>query len=384
MESGAIFHLQDDQTLVELHEQPYESEDLLQSLLADNPSLLAGELMNRTSPRRWLLVKREAGVPDATAAGDRWSMDHLFLDQHGIPTIVEVKRSSDTRIRREIVGQMLDYAANAVAYWPTDRIRQMFEESCRSDGKDPESEVMRLLLLEIGDSAESAVDQFWQSVEKNFEAKELRLVFVSDMIPEELQRVVEFLNEQMNQVDVLAVEVKQYVGQGSRTLVPRVFGMTAEAQSRKRAAPPPATDEASFLLRFPEAYAASLRVFFNDLRQNGLRINWGVVGCSIRTAAHGRSSPLSIAWVNPPERAGWFGLKDVTVGIDRNSLELSSPHLLGNADSYAEEIALLPGGEPVSGQGMAASSFPPDEFIAHQRVITDALITFGKRLSEEA
>lgn len=75
-----------------------------------------------------------------------------------------------------------------------------------------------------------------------------------------------------------------------------------------------------------------LRVFFNDLRQNGLRINWGVVGCSIRTAAHGRSSPLSIAWVNPPERAGWFGLKDVTVGIDRNSLELSSPHLLGNAD----------------------------------------------------
>ena len=28
------------------------------------------------------------------------------------PTLVEVKRSSDTRIRREVVGQMLDYAAN--------------------------------------------------------------------------------------------------------------------------------------------------------------------------------------------------------------------------------------------------------------------------------
>jgi 5-methylthioribose kinase len=40
---------------------------------------------------------------------------------------VEVKRSSDTRIRREVVGQMLDYAANAVVYWPLEMIRAKFE-----------------------------------------------------------------------------------------------------------------------------------------------------------------------------------------------------------------------------------------------------------------
>jgi len=40
------------------------------------------------------------------------------LDQDAIPTIVEVKRSTDTRIRREVVGQMLGYAANAVVYCP--------------------------------------------------------------------------------------------------------------------------------------------------------------------------------------------------------------------------------------------------------------------------
>jgi hypothetical protein len=38
------------------------------------------------------------------------------LDQDAIPAIVEVKRSTDTRIRREVVGQMLDYAANSVVY----------------------------------------------------------------------------------------------------------------------------------------------------------------------------------------------------------------------------------------------------------------------------
>ena len=55
--------------------------------------------------------------------GNRWSLDHLFLDQEGIPTLVEVKRGTDTRIRREVVGQMLDYAANAIVYWPVEELR---------------------------------------------------------------------------------------------------------------------------------------------------------------------------------------------------------------------------------------------------------------------
>lgn len=44
--------------LVELREQPYESDDLLQELLANHPALLAGDQMNRSVPRRWLLVSR--------------------------------------------------------------------------------------------------------------------------------------------------------------------------------------------------------------------------------------------------------------------------------------------------------------------------------------
>ena len=58
---------------------------------------------------------------------DRWSLDHLFVDQDAIPTFVEVKRSSDTRLRRQVVGQMLDYAANASAYWDAGRLRSSFE-----------------------------------------------------------------------------------------------------------------------------------------------------------------------------------------------------------------------------------------------------------------
>src|SRR3712207_9290538 len=62
------------------------------------------------------------------------------------------------------------------------------------------------------------------------------MVFVADEIPSELQRIVEFLNQQMDPAEVLAVEIKQYVGQGLKTLVPRVIGQTAEAQQRKTVA----------------------------------------------------------------------------------------------------------------------------------------------------
>ena len=82
--------------------------------------------MDRTSPRRWVLIRREMGVPSVDGGSAQWSLDHLFLDQDGIPTIVEVKRASDTRIRREVVGQILDYAANGIRYWPVESLRSEF------------------------------------------------------------------------------------------------------------------------------------------------------------------------------------------------------------------------------------------------------------------
>ena len=54
-----------------------------------------------------------------------------------------------------------------------------------------------------------------------------RLLFVADRIPDELARVVEFLNEQMPRIEVLAVEIKQFRGAALVTLVPQVIGRTA-------------------------------------------------------------------------------------------------------------------------------------------------------------
>src|SRR6266851_6110427 len=216
----------------------YEAEADLQKLLADNIHLLPGAQIDQDNPRRWLLIKREAGVPDHEGGGGWWSIDHLAVDQDAVPTFVEVKRASDTRARREVVAQMLDYAANGSAFWTPARLRAWFE------GDDPQAAAERLAvwLESTDDAAESVAAAFWDAVGTNLREGKIRLVFVADEIPATLQRLVEFLNEQMPRVEVLAVEVRQYRAAGSSTgaLVPRLIGQTSRAQAGKERAASPA------------------------------------------------------------------------------------------------------------------------------------------------
>lgn len=273
--SGGMYSIGDDGRLVAMTEQPYVSEDLLQDLLAAHPDLLAGDQMDSEAPRRWLLVSRELGLASEDAGSDRWSVDHLFLDQDAIPTIVEVKRSSDTRIRREVVGQMLDYAANAAAYWQVETLRSRFQES-RQDSD-------QALRGHLG-SPEIDPEEFWQQTKTNLQAGKVRLVFVADEIPPELHRVVEFLNAQMAPAEVLAVEIKHYVGEGMRTLIPRVIGQSAWAKQRKGGVPRKSRqwDEASFLSLAEETLseedARVITKLYAWAKDRNLRLSWGTGG----------------------------------------------------------------------------------------------------------
>lgn len=58
-----IFIVQDDNHFVEMRAAPYDSEALLQQLLASYPGLIAGDQLNAEVPRRWVLIAREQSVP---------------------------------------------------------------------------------------------------------------------------------------------------------------------------------------------------------------------------------------------------------------------------------------------------------------------------------
>jgi hypothetical protein len=122
---------------------------------------------------------------------------------------------------------MLDYAANALSYWSAETIRARFEAKCGA--RDPQE----VITDSLGDGLE--IEEFWSRVETNLAASRMRLMFVADVIPNELRAIVEFLNQQMEQVEVLAVELKQYVGDtpDHQTLVSRLIGETQAARHAK-------------------------------------------------------------------------------------------------------------------------------------------------------
>ena len=213
-----------------MEETLYPTEDLFQEMLANANEVLSGDQLNPAAPRRWLLISREMPIPDSDGGADRWSLEHLFLDQDGIPTLVEIKRSTDSRIRREVVGQMLDYAANAVVYWPVDIIQERLAAKLLKEERSIDEVLTKFLDDENGGNL--ALDDFWEKVNLNLRAGKIRMIFVADSIPPELQRIIEFLNEQMNPAEVLGVEVRLHTGgNGYELLVPTLIGRTAEAQA---------------------------------------------------------------------------------------------------------------------------------------------------------
>jgi hypothetical protein len=241
-----------------------------------------------------MLVDREQPIACELGGAGRWSLDHLFLDQDGVPTLVEVKRGTDTRIRREVVGQMLDYAANAVLHWPMEELRQRFSARCEASG----GSAAQTLAEQLG--GDQDYDAFWAKVAANLAAGRIRMLFVADRIPPELRKVVEFLNVQMRPAEVLAVELRQYQGQGLRTLVPIVLGQTQESIDQKAGAtgakPRRLWDQARILEAYeghrdPEANATARnivawiaakadRVVFNDAA------SYGYIAPEFGTGAH--------------------------------------------------------------------------------------------------
>ena len=308
-------YAQDQQGRLEpLEGERFEKEDELQALIAEHPELLDGRQMRPEDPLRWILIAREQGIAESADAAARWAVDHLLADQDAVPTLVEVKRGRNPEIRRTIIGQMLEYAAHAARTWTVDTLRRAFEESTDDPGAELGS-----LLQPAGDEEPDA-DAFWERVATNLEAAHLRLLFVADEIPDELARVVEFLNAQMARIEVLAVEIKRFKADSRQTLVPRVIGRTAASprfhagQGTRRLK----LDRESFLNAFDNSEHRRVAVQLLDVaRKSGAVLDWGSNGVCIRTPYSGWKKPVGVAWLFPPSVKGvinWRGLTAVSFG----------------------------------------------------------------------
>jgi hypothetical protein len=119
---------------------------------------------------------------------------------------------------------MLDYAANGSRYWPSGYLRSTWERSLPVD-TDPEGAIQTFALTDP--------ESFWAEVDDNLRMGRVRMLFVSDEIPTELQTIIEYLNEQMDFAEVLGVSIARYEAGELSVLVPRVVGSSARLEQSK-------------------------------------------------------------------------------------------------------------------------------------------------------
>lgn len=195
----------------------YMNEAALQQLLAESPGLLYG--VEKDSA----LVARELFI-----LGTGY-LDLAIVHLDGAITLVECKLSSNPEIRREIVGQILAYAA-AISRWGVDDLAAAWRSTTKTDLDES------ALALATESSVPFEPTNFRYQLAANLAAGRFRLILAVDQATSELRNIVEFLNRRStDDLEVLGVEF-EYIRDGDvEILIPNTFGIeSAERKSSTR------------------------------------------------------------------------------------------------------------------------------------------------------
>ena len=151
-------------------------EGALQRFFEQYPQIIPGRQIdpNTDDPPRFILLRREMPIGN-------WSLDHLFVDQRGVLTLVETKLFENPEARREVIGQIIEYAANAAQIWAGGQARQKASEYWAKLGKNLDDNVREAFGQELD------VDAFWNMVENNLKEGRIRLIIASDDLRPEVR-----------------------------------------------------------------------------------------------------------------------------------------------------------------------------------------------------
>ena|GEM_PF-473821 len=270
--------IKENNEFVEMEEKKHTRELDFQKLIEEYPDLIPGDQIDSGNPRKWLHVGSEVNFP-IVGSGNIY-LDHLFLDfldQDGIPTLVEIKRSEDDRLKREVTAQIIEYGANLLLSMDV----QILKEKVASNENADITEIL---------GEEDEEDEFWQKVDKNLKSEHVRLLVVADEIPQRLQNALEFLNRNMESVEILAVEIKQYTDDKVTTLVSRVIGQSIEAQTKKAriTSSGPKLNKETFFEKLEGAGQPFYEEFFDSIQEKGFKPLFGTKGFSLRIPVDGK------------------------------------------------------------------------------------------------
>ena len=209
--ANALFRLSSGKTAVPIAQSDHGNEHNLQYIIEQNPDLLLRD-QDVESGRHLHLVKRELRLQAVNSADPALSLDHFMVDDEGIPVLVEVKRSANPESRREVVGQMMDYAVRISAMDSSD-LQEMYEAS---NGTLAPSDDNR---------------SFWRNVSFNLKSGRMRMVFAADSLPGSLKAIIELLDNAMPNIDVYGVEIARHETGGEVFLTTNIVQSNAKSVS---------------------------------------------------------------------------------------------------------------------------------------------------------
>jgi hypothetical protein len=158
-------------------------EKWLQDLIIQHPDLLpTGEIEAIFEPL--VLMGREIPI-----SGGR--IDILFMTPHGYPVIVETKLWRNPESRRDVVGQVLDFAF-ALSKWDFDRLNDGIKQHSTKGLKRGQN--IRALMKKHLETHQIGFDEFKERVEKNLRLGRFLVAVVGDRIRSSSRDILEGLN----------------------------------------------------------------------------------------------------------------------------------------------------------------------------------------------
>ncbi len=160
---------------------------------------------------------------------------------------------------------------------------------------------------------------------------------------------------------------------------------TPHGVEQVEATPPASTptrlDEHQFLRSLDnDEYREALRGLFETAKAVGMVFEWGSVGSSIRLHTPDRDEPLTVAWVFP-DRAGWSGLRHLTLGYDTGSAK-NTPSVQDALSKYVDAVRRVPGAVRARARALQAYTFAPEAVCAQQEQLARLLRQLSRRAQD--
>ncbi len=200
-----------------LESQSFENEKLLQGVLEKFPEFIALDDLGVSEP--FFVIGREVSTP----AG---FIDVLCMDGEGVLTVIETKLARNPQIRREVIGQVLEYVAQ-VSKWRAQEVFQAADKYFQSTG---ESRSLYDMLKKENDSDEVVPEIIYDQVDNNLRKGKIKVLIASDTIPENLKDTVNFINSYSN-FDIYVLQIQSFKKDDLEIYAPTIFGFARKTVS---------------------------------------------------------------------------------------------------------------------------------------------------------